>query len=377
MIHINYFLESLVFFIFRLLPFVILLLVLYPFYVKLKYKMVSKLIYSREFSETGVFEGDEVYFIETIYNNSFMPLFYIEIESYIYKNLKLLNADYKFNSDSPMQLIISRFHLLPFMKIERRHKIKCLRRGYYKLETVCIYVKKREIFLYPEAVLYVYPKIFDLDYESYPVNFVNGAYMSMRRIIQDPFSVSGIRDYMMGDPFNLINFKATAKNAGRGIKVNKLDFSANRAVMICINFQAPADYDIKIRKYEYLMENAISYTASFAYEALRKGYKIGIYANCRMADGAKALYFPLLGGMYHIEEIFKETAKMQISSDMSFNSVLKRCLNDNLHDSEVFLFTLYIDGETDGYIRALRRSNNAVNVILIGGIAGGDFYEAV
>jgi uncharacterized protein (DUF58 family) len=340
-------------------------------YYGTKIRLIKKLQYKREFSVSGLFEGGEVILTETIYNNSMLPIFFVDVESYIYKSLKLLNSAGYYEDDSAMQLIISRFHLMPYTQVKRRHKIKCTHRGYYKLNTASVLTKNVAIenstYFESEAELYVYPKAVELNQVSYPVNFMQGDSLSRRRVMQDPFSVSGVRDYSAGDPFNMINFKATAKSGFQGIqsiKVNKLDYCSDRIFMIYINFQLPSDTaSIPTEIYESLMEQALSFAASFVSEALRKGYKSGLSANCHLISGERVIMFPIFGGLYHMEEMLREMAKVQIRTGVSFASLLDRGVRADIYNAEIFVITPYLDRSIDDSVVALRKHNNAVTIV--------------
>lgn len=361
---------NLLIFLITTFPVVTLIIVGYILYYNVKVKLIKNLKYTREFSMSGVFEGEELVLTETIYNGSFLPLFYVDVETYVYNNLKLMNysgGDF----DSSMQLIISRFHLMPFMQIKRHHKIKCLRRSYYKLDSAKIITKEKTMYFDSLAEVYVYPKTVELQQISYPVNFLQGSSLSQRRVMQDPFSLAGIRNYTSGDPFNMINFKATAKSGYQGmqmssIKVNKLDYCSDRIFMIYINFQPPSEV-LSIPSYihESLMENALSFAASFISEALRNGYKAGFAANCRLVNGEGRIVFPIVGGVYHIEEMLREMAKAQIIRGVSFASLLESGTKTDIYNAEIFVITPYIDNNIDKNIAILRRRNNAVTVITL------------
>ena len=344
--------------------------VIYTLYYNAKVKLVRRLRYRREFSVPGAFEGGELFVVETIYNPSPLPVFFADVESYIYNSLKLLDLPGG-EIDSAMQLITSRFHLMPYMEVTRRHRIRCMRRGYYRLNTACIVtrsigVEKATYFDF-EMELYVYPKIAELGAVSYPVNFIQGDSISRRRIIHDPFSVSGIRNYASGDPFNAINFKATAKSGFQGmhsIKVNKLDHCSDRIFMVYINFQtSPEITGIPTDIYESLMEQALSFAAFFVGEALCCGYKVGLAANCRTVGGARHITFPIVGGLYHIEEMLREMAKVQIGRGVSFPWLLEGAMRADVCNAEVFVMTTYIDQSMDDSLTALRMRNNAVTVV--------------
>ncbi len=346
------------------IPSIPLAILVYIAYYKLKIKLIEGLVYSRAFSETDVFEGDEVEVIETIYNPSVFPVFWVDVESYIHGALKLENR----SDTDGMQLIVSRFHLPPFTRIVRRHTVKCRRRGYYTMNSACVMttgirIDQKKYFEF-ESELYVYPKILEYRQLSHPIRFMSGNSITRHRAMRDPFSVVGVRDYASGDPFNTINFKVTARSSYGSIpniKVNQYDNCSDRIFMIYINFQPSAD-GVATDEYESLMEYGMSLAASFASEALKNGYKVGFAANCRKVTGELKMAFPMSGGAYHIEEMLREMAQAQILYGISFTALLEEGVESNIRGTEVFVLTPYVDENMDECVAMLGR-NNHVTVI--------------
>ena len=342
-----------------LLPFIILFLTVREIYYLIKIRLVNKLLYSREFSTIGVFEEDTVEIIETITNPLPVPLFNIDVETYIHSNLRLEGRDI---SDG-MQLVISRFQIPPFTKLTRTYKVKCAHRGYYTMNTATVLTKS----IFAESVksfqfsaeLYVYPKLFDsIGYLS-PVNTVFGESFTRRPVVSDPFSVAGVRDYMHGDPFNSINFKATARSSVGGnvnIKVNKYDNCSDRIIMFYLDFTHDSE-KVTQTEYENSMETALSLTASAVHMALENGYKVGYAANCRMIDGRQSLSMPIMSGKQHVSELLMEMSKVWLLPGCSFPALLDNGAEANLKEAEVYILTTHMDENTDEAIGKLKRYN--------------------
>ena len=120
-----------------LLPYIILFLIIREIYFHVKSRLIEKLAYTREFSEDGVFEEDEVEIIESITNPTLFPLFCVDVESYIHSSLRLEGRDLH----EGMQPVISRFHLPPYTKLTRRYTVKCAHRGYFTMNTATVLTK--------------------------------------------------------------------------------------------------------------------------------------------------------------------------------------------------------------------------------------------
>ncbi len=345
-----------------------ILVILYILYVFLREKLIGNVTYTRHFSEKGSYEGEELQLIETIYNKSFLPFFFIDIEYYIFNELRYDN--YEIDRNRNMQYTRSRFYIiLPFMQIRRKHTIKLLKRGYYTLDTVTILYSRKERRISAPAAVYVYPKLTGIDDLPIPSSSMQGDAFSRQWLIKDPFSVSGIREYRFGDPFNSINFKATARSGKmniEGIRVNNRDFCSNRNFMIYLNFQTDVEVSMAYAIYEKLMERGLSYASALLREAFNFGYRAGFAANCTMLSGEKMVRFPMTQGAVNYEEILCHMAQMHMSEGISFAALLQNDVLGGLFDSEIFLLTTYMNETLDTVVDNFHRFGNNVTVIMLG-----------
>lgn len=363
----NFFAENPWVIILLIIPIIILLFsLLWLYYRHICKKIIGKLEYKREFSEQGVYEGDSITLIETIYNNTKFPLLSIFAESYLFPDLQLSEFEYK--DKKAMQLFQSKFSfIMPYMQIRRKHKITCQKRGKYELESAEIFLPGSSRYVESRTTLYVYPKILPAPTDPYPVGLLMGESISRRLLVRDPFSISGIRPYTQGDPFNLINFKATAKAYGvaaQPLRVNNLDYCSNRTFKVYINFQTDPNDPIPSSIFNVMMENAMSYTADIIRIMTENGYRLGLSSNCVCNDGTKGLDFEIHSGELHAKEMLSAMSEVRIASYGSFSSILAKDVSKGLSDTELFIFTAYTDDETRALIESLKRNRNSVNLIV-------------
>lgn len=342
---------------------IVLIIILVKVYFAVRAWQIKRLSYRRGFSLSGVFEGEHLILWEEITNNTALPLLFVDIEAYVFGELQL--EGYTGLHEDDMQYFISRFHIPPKTTVRRSRKVYAKKRGVYKLSTVSVYVRKEAVYFDAPATVYVYPKYVNVDEYSEPVNMLQGDIITKRRLITDPFNVAGIRDLAPGDPFNLINFKATAKTGGRVIKVNEREFCSGRIFMICINFQLPGEYSIPGPRYEKIMEEALSFAASLVRKALNSGYKVGFAANCKSYTGDNVTSFLPSSGTGVLEEILCEMAGMRFECGVSFSSMLESHL-PSIRDAELYILTPYMLPEYDAKVKAYKRRNNNVVIFNIG-----------
>lgn len=332
--------------------------------LKIREKLMEKVVYRRSFSDVGAYEGEYVTLIETVYNPTPFPIFFVNIEGYIYNGIPM--EEYEIDPNKAMQYYVSRFHLMPFMQIRRRHTIKCAKRGYYRLETVDIYYNKKVRYIDAPAEVYVYPRIIPLYETTQPTCDRQGDSFTRRWLIKDPFSLNGIRDYHFGDPFNSINFKATARSGRADIsslKVNNRDFCSSRTFMVYLNFQTDAEIPISTKSYEAMMELGLSFSSAIIREAAYNGYRAGFAANCFTVSGEDRIRFPIHSGENHLEEILKEMAKVRHKVGVSFFNLLDHDIKGGLNDTEIYIITPYVDETLDEQIANFHRFGNNVNVL--------------
>ena len=325
----------------------------------IKMRLIGRLKYKREFSVRDAVEGEEIYITEELRNPTFLPLFFIDIASYINGNLRVEGHP----RGEGMQLVISRFHVPPFSKVTRRHKVKCLRRGHYRMNSAAV-LHKRKTLEYEKSFsfdsdVYVFPKAEEYEERSRAQNLLRGDVRSDCMHVFDPFSVVGIRDYTYGDPFNTINFKATAKSAYLGpgcIKVNRLDHNSDRIFMIFLNFQVPAGTDPD--QYKKTMERSIAVSAYFIQKAISRGHRIGFAANCPSENGKNRILFPVSGGKSASKEMMRALASMQVSHSSSFVSLIEDAMRRDLSTAEIFIISPCMNESVENAISSLKKYNS-------------------
>ena len=331
-------------------------------YYLMRDKLIGRIKYERSFDEKGVFEGESCIFTETITNTGFMPLFGVRVESYFYKDLELDGMTVP--STEIMQYAESRFTLLPYMQIKRSHTVKCLKRGFYAFEAANLIFFGKEKFYTSPTEIYVYPKLVPLEIKSPAISSLQGDYTSRNRLIPDPFNQNGIRDYLPGDSFSMINFKATARSIS-GIKVNNYNFSSSRTVLVFLNFQINPEQTVPTETFNSRMENGLAYAASMISEALENGNRVGFAANCTLVTGEKAICVSPQSSRVHLTSILQEMAMARIAEGVSFCSLLDRCVGGTVSETEIYILSTFENDEVLKRVDIFRKQGNSVQFILL------------
>ncbi|MCQ2353744.1 MAG: DUF58 domain-containing protein [Clostridia bacterium] len=339
-------------------------------YLRLRDRNLSNITYSREFSVRGAYASDEVELIETVCNRGFFPLFGVDVEAYFYNELRL--PDWEPPQKDGMQYFVSRFNLLPYMRIRRRHRVVCMKRGYYGLQSaVTVKHNGEQIVFECPAELRVYPKPVSLSAVVEASGRMQGDERASRQLFPDPFTVSGVRDYRFGDTVSQINFKVSARTwmasgaSSSPLKVNDREFCADRRLAVFMDFHLERDCGIDGKAYGRRIEAGLAYAAAVIREAIYGGFSVSFSANCRKNDGALAIRFPLESGEKHMIGIFDSMAELFPRDGASFSSLLEELAAGGEGDLEIVLFILCASPETDNAINALRRAGNNVRVVFI------------
>lgn len=334
-------------------------------YRRVCHHILPRLRYDREFETDGVYEGEETELIETIYNPTPFPLVFVDVEGYIYNDLRV--TEFEFDKNRGMQFFKSRFTLLlPYMRIRRKHRVSCRKRGCFRLESVQLFLARSDRYIDCPAEIYVYPPLLDPPEPAMPASLQQGDVESRRWLIRDPFSLSGIRDYVFGDPFNSVNFKATAKSGGYPVrlKVNERDFCSSRNIIVMINYATDPKDPIPTAIYEKMQEEALGKTAAMLREASEAGINAGFAANPLTTDGAPKLKFPMGSGEMHIKDILRSMACIRNTPGVSFSHILDEYIYTGITDTEMYIFSPYTDENIDARLRDLEYRGNSVSLII-------------
>lgn len=329
---------------------------------------LTGLTYSRSFSTSAVFEGEETEMVERILNNKLLPIPWLRIESKINPNLK-------FHQQSDMAIKYNEFHqslfsLMPYTGITRRHQILCQKRGCYRLSSAAMTCGDafglQELFrdFKVDAELLVYPKLTPLNEIPFPSHSWMGDITVKRWIVEDPFIISGVREYQFGDPLNRISWKASARTGT--FKVYNRDYTADPKIMILLNidlsesmWQAVTDED--------WVERGISYSAAIAQSAIEKGIPVGFGSNAYQIDNEeRPIRIAPQPGREQMTYIFEMLAKMIIARSCTFFTFLEEELEMDSGSMDILLITAYVSERMEDQINKLRLKGHSVDIIHLG-----------
>lgn len=323
--------------------------------------------YTRHFSRTTAFEGEEVELVEVLRNERPVFIPWLRAES-------RLSPFLRFGQEENLAISGERYHksvftLRPYQQITRRHRVRLTRRGVYDVGHVSLTfgdlfgVCDSATTLHTPAEIVVYPRLLGEEEIPLPVSRLQGEWMVRRHMLADPFLVNGIRPYQPGDQRRDIHWPATARMGALQVKTH--DYTADTRLLVVINGQLTEGQWGDLMDYEQpMIERAIALAATVCVQALRGGVAAGFAANMPLdTDKAPALLLPE-GGCAREEELLGAMAHLRILRVRSFNTFLEDLAF--LRHTDVLLLSAYASPAMEERMAHLRALGNTVTLQLIG-----------
>lgn len=339
---------------------VVLLMIVSGIYQRNALKKVS---YTRYFSASSVYEGEQVEMVEEIANSKLLPLPWLRLESSIARGLEFGSQENLGVSTGEIyQNHISLFSLKSYRHIKRRHLITCQQRGLFRLDSVTmtagdLFGLSRRSETFPlQLELLVYPAMADFYELPLPVHSWLGELPVKRWIVEDPFLTSGTREYIPGDPLTSINWKATARTGS--MQVHQKDYTADSRLIICLNVE---DSDSMWRTVTDArrIEQGIRYAATVAEYAIGHGIDTGLVCNGRL-DGGGAREHIAAEPVGSLEELLGLLARLNLDRTLPMSRLLELEAESGRRDNDYLIVTCHRGAELQQAAEQLRLLGNGV-----------------
>lgn len=240
----------------------------------------ANLVVSLDFIQNCAYTGERVEMTEQIENRKKMMLPILEVGFHMDKNLSFHDCENTSVSDFTYKRDI--FALLGRQRVIRKLSLDCRKRGYYRIDksyltTFSMLHRRRFSIECPASTeLYVYAARTDVSDILVACERLMGSLQCAKRLYEDPFAFSSIREYTVTDPMNTINWKASARTGE--LMVNTFESTLTEKVMIYLDME-----DRGILKYDHLTEESVSVAASLAQKLIGRGMEVGLCINNQTA----------------------------------------------------------------------------------------------
>ncbi len=350
---------------------VTILIILVQSFIFTKWGLAS-VSYTRSFNKETVFPGESFEMVDEISNKKLLPVPWVRLESKISNNLQFARKQDQSIEEANEGYHRTLFSLSPYEKVTRRHKVTCLKRGYYQLKTVSLtlgdivgFHEKAEVFDAKAAVT-VFPELLEIEDIPLPSHSWLGDLLVKRWIIDDPFVSAGVRQYTYGDPLNSVNWNATAKTGQ--LQVRKRDFTADHHLMIYLNFDETEDIWMPILNPEK-METGISYAASLATVTISRGINTGFGCNSYLVTQAsedikEAIRIEPKSSSEQLNYLYENMAMLAMDRSMNFPRFLKEEA-ENLYNTDILIITAIMTPLIEDVIQQIEAQGNKVEILML------------
>ena len=255
---------------------------------------LSEVTYRRRFGVDRLFFGEQTELLLEVTNAKPLPLAWLRSEDDIPDALALAPAERVRHYLATRRVLINLFSLGLYQRVIRRYTVTGTQRGAWKYgpaKLICGDIfgfRSQHKELADTTLLLVYPRLYALPELGLDARHPFGDYLTRYRLIDDPLRLSGVREYLPGDNFRHIHWKATARR--QELQTKLFEPSASRPLAIFINIRTFTHrfegIDPELREF------VISAGASIARWAHLRGEAFGVYANSMMQAGQRVHIAP-------------------------------------------------------------------------------------
>lgn len=237
--------------------------------------------YERHLSEHRAVFGQEVGLSVELLNLKPLPLTWLQVEDTFPRSLVFEGGYVRPGRSELFRYFTMVVAMLPYERIVRKLVVKCNRRGEHVFGPTSLesgdYLGALVNYGSIRAIdhLLVLPKIMRLAIGGMKSNQILGRDAVRRLFMADPIRIVGARDYTPGDPYRLIDWRASARVGN--LMVRLIEPSTTPAVDILIDFAVPTRANKNFEPDE--LEFAISIAASLVTYAIEQRWSVGLGGN--------------------------------------------------------------------------------------------------
>ena len=274
------------------------------------------------------------------------------------------------------------------------YQLRCNRRGYYQLGPLVLETgdlfglhRRYRVATKPHFLL-VLPQVIPL--EGYDVSSKRpiGEVKMTYRLFEDPTRIAGVRRYEAGDPFNRVNWRATARTGILHSKVYEPSTVAGATILLEYHRASHAKQHEPMRS-----ELAVTTAASIANAVYEMGQQIGLITNGRDAadrirqegwdydirsreaaqksasmrdasDRLQPVVVETRRGAVQLMQIFEALARVELTDGLTLQQLVAETASDLPRDATVIAILPKATAETAITLGSLKRQGYAVTAVL-------------
>ena len=324
--------------------------------------------YRRQIGSLRLFPGEETDLSVEIVNAKPLPLAWLRVEDEFPSALELTRGKLAASYRPGRAYLVNLLSLRWYERVTRRYHLRATRRGAWRVGPARIssgdifgFALRRDEVMDTETLL-VYPKVVPITTLGLPATRPFGDLRTPRRTIEDPLRLMGAREYVTGDSFRHIHWKATARRQALQTKV----FEPSAALPLAIFLNVNTYESLMEGRDLELLEYAISAAASLATWASESGHPVGLFANSIMPPGAQRIRLRPGTRPDQLLLILEALAKVLDHGPWSIESVLQAEGSQLLHGASIVVISATANAKLQRAMIDLRGRGYGMTFITLG-----------
>jgi uncharacterized protein (DUF58 family) len=324
--------------------------------------------YERRFGATRLFYGEETDLYLEFVNAKPVPLAWLIAVDEFPSAIDLLTGTLYNSGDPRRRLLINSLSLRWYERVTRRYRLRSTRRGIWQFGPVQLssgdifgFSIKRNVLAEMQTVV-VYPKIVPITRLGLPDLHPFGDFKTSRRVLEDPLRLMGARDYVPGDNFRHIHWKATAHR--RDLQTKVFEPSASRPLAIFLNARTAEYANEGIDR--DILEFSVSAAASIAHWGWEGGHPVGLYVNTVLRSSRAHIHIQPRNDPHQLNQILEALAWMEDDGQWTLSTLLKREAHKLLYGTSVVAITSLLSNRLLRTLVELRRREYGVTLVVLG-----------
>ena len=321
--------------------------------------------YSRSFSQSRAFPGEELLIDVGVENAKLLPLPWLEVEDEFPAGLEYAGVTLAISSKPKVKLFRTLFSLKPFERVRRRYRISCPARGAYMFGPARLSTGDpfgfasidTEIELYDTLI--VYPRVVPVTAFGLPANQPFGDLRPLRPLLEDPMRFSGVRPYSPGDLPRHIHWRASARTGALQTKQFEPGALATLALFLDVNTFEHFWEGLDPGR----LERAISATASLAAHALDERRQVGLYANAPIPGRERLVRIAPGRAPAQLARILEALALLVPYTGNRVEAMIERETRRLPWGSTIVVVTGHVTSGLEAALAKLHRSGHAITLV--------------
>jgi uncharacterized protein (DUF58 family) len=326
---------------------------------------LKKLSYRCTLSTSEAREGDEIELVETIENRQWLPIPWLKSELTTSRWLDFAGSQSVVTDET--RFVPSFFMVRGYQRVERRWKVRCLKRGEFGVEKITLV--STDLFgnlslsrpVKTDAHILVFPRPADYLPSLLSLRYLQGERAAQRHLLPDPFFRTGAREYDERDPSGRIHWGATAKTGK--LMVYENEYTSRQNLGIILNLQSRPFENGEVIEREKLEEAIRICAAAFEF-SLHEQLPMRFFCNGNVTGDNEPTITAESWGEDYTDGLMHTLATLKNRSTDGLPAFLGR-LSGRMMVSDILIITIYADESLSRFVQEQARLGIQTQVVLV------------